>query len=289
MADTENKSFTEKIKSKYRLVLYNDTTYEEALSIKLSRLNVFAYLGTLIILFIFIIILLISYTPLRELIPRVPDGRLQQNIIMNAVRIDSLNYRLKTRDKFYLDNIKKILSGQEPISFVQEIDSVVKPEEITFSKSAYDSILRKEIEAADQFALSLSKTKETNKGIEFLHFFSPLSKGVVNNEFDPSNRHFGVDIVSELNEGVKSTLAGTVTLATWTLNTGNVIQVQHANNLISVYKHNAVLFKKQGDKVKAGEVIAIIGNSGEQTTGPHLHFELWYNGTPVNPKDYIVF
>jgi murein DD-endopeptidase MepM/ murein hydrolase activator NlpD len=200
-----------------------------------------------------------------------------------------LDYRLKARDKFYLDNIKHILSGQDPVSLVQDVDSVVRPEDISFSKSAYDSVLRKEIEAQEQFALSVNNNKTKNKGIEYLHFFSPLSKGIINNEFDPSTKHFGVDIVSELNEGVKSTLDGTVILATWTLNTGNVIEIQHSNNLISVYKHNAVLLKQEGDKVKAGEVIAIIGNSGEQTTGPHLHFELWSNGTPVNPKDYIVF
>jgi murein DD-endopeptidase MepM/ murein hydrolase activator NlpD len=289
MAEQGKKSFAQKIKSKYRLVLYNDSTYEEALSFRLSRLNVFAYFGSVIILLIFLIILLVAYTPLRELIPHVPDGKLQQNIIMNAVRIDSLDYRLKTRDLYYLDNIKRILSDQEPVSFLEETDSVSRPEDITFSKSAYDSILRKEIEAADQFALSLTQSKDKNKGIEYTHFFNPLSKGIVNNAFDPSTKHFGVDIVSELNEGVKSTLDGTVILATWTLTTGHVIQIQHPNNLVSVYKHNAVLFKEQGDKVKAGEVIAIIGNSGEQTTGPHLHFELWYNGTPVNPEDYIVF
>ncbi len=289
MAEKDNKSLTAKLKNKYRLVIYNDTNYEEVFSFRLSRLNVFAYAGAFLILLTIGLIFVIAYTPLIDLIPRVPEGKIQQNIVVNAMRIDSLNYKLKTRDKFYLDNVKRILSGETPIVLEPESDSLTKVEDISFSKSKYDSILRKEIDAEDQFALSVTQKQKKNVGIANLHFFNPVSKGVVTNKFNPSNKHYGVDIVSQPNEGIKSVLAGTVINSGWTLTTGYTIQIQHPNNLISIYKHNAVLLKKEGDKVKAGEVIAIIGNSGELTSGPHLHFELWYNGTPVNPEDYIVF
>jgi len=289
MADNDKRTFIERLKSKYRLVIYNDTNYEEAFSFRLSRLNVFAFFGTFIILMGIAMLLLIAYTPLIELVPRVPNGKIQQNIVVNALRIDSLNYRLKTRDKFYIDNIKRILTGQNPVVLEPKTDTLAKVSDISFSKSQYDSILRKEIEAEDQFALTVNKEENSNVGITNLHFFNPVSKGVVTNKFNPLEKHYGVDIVSQPDEGIKAILKGTVISAGWTLTTGYTIQIQHANNIVSVYKHNAVLLKKEGDKVKAGEVIAIIGNSGELTSGPHLHFELWYNGTPVNPEDYIVF
>jgi murein DD-endopeptidase MepM/ murein hydrolase activator NlpD len=113
--------------------------------------------------------------------------------------------------------------------------------------------------------------------------------GIVTNSFKGSENHFGTDIVAGPNEVVKATLDGTIILSTWTIETGNVVQIQHDNDLISVYKHNAEILKNMGKRVKAGEPIAIIGNSGELTTGPHLHFELWYKGKPVNPEEYITF
>ena len=136
-------------------------------------------------------------------------------------------------------------------------------------------------------------TLPVNRGIatvqlDKLHFFTPV-RGMVTNSFNPSNNHFGTDIVAGPNEVVKATLAGTVIMATWTLETGYVIEIQHDNNLISVYKHNAELLQKVGLRVKAGDAIAIIGNSGELTTGPHLHFELWQNGVALNPENFIVF
>jgi murein DD-endopeptidase MepM/ murein hydrolase activator NlpD len=133
-----------------------------------------------------------------------------------------------------------------------------------------------------------SGNRSGSGSISNFFFFTPI-QGIISNGYNPANRHFGIDIVSKMNEAVKSVLDGTVILSAWTLQTGNIIAVQHQSNIISVYKHNSVLLKKEGDNVKAGDPIAIVGESGEMQTGPHLHFELWYNGNPVNPREYISF
>jgi murein DD-endopeptidase MepM/ murein hydrolase activator NlpD len=159
---------------------------------------------------------------------------------------------------------------------------------IDFSTSLEDSILRNQIEEEEQYNLAVVDNRPRALGLAGVHFFAPV-RGIVSSPFDATKNHFGTDIVASPDEVVKATLDGTVIMASWTVETGYVIQVQHKDNLISVYKHNAELLKKTGNVVKAGDAIAIVGNSGELTTGPHLHFEIWYNGTPVNPEEYIVF
>jgi murein DD-endopeptidase MepM/ murein hydrolase activator NlpD len=151
-----------------------------------------------------------------------------------------------------------------------------------------DSLLRVQIEAEGLYNLSVVDTKNDKDNLTRLHFFPPL-KGVVTNPFNAKSGHLGIDVVAPPNEVIVAIADGTVTLSSWTLETGYVIQIQHQNNLISAYKHNSKLLKQSGAQVKAGEAIAIIGNSGELTTGPHLHFEMWHNGTPINPEQYIVF
>jgi murein DD-endopeptidase MepM/ murein hydrolase activator NlpD len=147
-------------------------------------------------------------------------------------------------------------------------------------------VLRQEIESEDKFSLTLGN--KNNTGISGYFFFSPV-KGMVTHSFNMAEGHFGVDVAAKENEFIKAVLDGTVVFSGWTASDGFVIQLQHGNNLMSVYKHNSDLTKHVGDRVKAGEPIAIIGNTGESSTSTHLHFELWYNGTPVNPQDYIVF
>ena len=151
-----------------------------------------------------------------------------------------------------------------------------------------DSLLRMLVESQDQYELLSSNDKAFASGIGSYVFFTPL-KGTVTTPFSALNKHYGVDIVSAPDEVIKSALDGTVIFSNWTSETGYVIGIQHSNNLFTIYKHNSALLKKEGDYVKAGEVVAIIGNTGELTSGPHLHFELWYNGSPVNPKDYVSF
>ncbi|MFO7657619.1 MAG: M23 family metallopeptidase [Bacteroidales bacterium] len=288
MADKKNKkSFLEKFKHKYRLSIYRDETYEEVLNLRLSKLNVFALVGSIIILFLAIVISIIAYTPVREFIPGYPDENTIINIQKNNSLLDSLEAEMTKRDR-YFENIRRIISGEEPENHDNYADTNIKPKNIEFRKSADDSILRQMIAQEEQFNILHGASKRASSSISTTHFFSPI-KGLVTNTFNTTNNHYGIDVVAEPDAIVKATLQGTVIMSTWTLETGWVIQIQHDNNLLSVYKHNAELLKRQGDFVKAGDPIAIIGNSGELTTGPHLHFELWHNMTPINPLDYIVF
>ena len=206
---------------------------------------------------------------------------------MNAVRLDSLENEIRMRDQ-YFQNIRALVAGEEPDNLVNLSDTSIEISDVDFSKSMEDSILRIQIEQEEQYNLSVLTLKSSPRDLASIHFFTP-AKGLVTRSFKANENHFGTDIGAEPNEVVKATLDGTITMDGWTVETGYVIYIQHANNLISVYKHNSVLLKKTGTVVKAGDAIAIIGNSGELTTGPHLHFELWHNGTPIDPQSYIVF
>ncbi len=283
----EKPGFIERLKYKYRLSVYRDESYEEVINFRLSRLNVFAIGGATLLAFMFIIVLVIAYTPVREFIPGYPDEQTLRNIHENAKRVDSLVVELNRRDK-YFSNIQALVMGEEPESYETDADTNVEYQDINFSRSTEDSLMRELFEGKSEFNLSIVNTRGKVGAISQLHFFPPV-KGLVTNVFNTGINHYGTDIVSGVNEGVKATLDGTVTMATWTLETGWVIQVQHKDDIISIYKHNAELLKRVGDYVKAGDPIAIIGNSGELTTGPHLHFELWHNGLPLNPQDYISF
>ncbi len=284
---SEKKSFWEKFRHKYRLSIYRDETFEEVLNLRLTRLNVMAILGLGIFLFLVLVISIIAYTPVRELIPGYPDEQTVRNIYLNNFRLDSLEMEIAKRDA-YFENIRRIISGDRPQDMRRNSDSSRSAASRTYSKAREDSVLRAMVEPRDQFGLSAIENRRIKPAFFNVLFFPPV-KGMVSNSFNSEFDHYGTDIVAATNEAVKATLPGTVTMAGWTLETGYVIQLQHADNIISVYKHNAELLKHIGDRVKAGEPVAIIGNSGELTTGPHLHFELWYNGAPVNPEDYISF
>ena len=255
---------------------------------RLSRLNVITAVGGTALLLIVLVTIIIAFTPIREFIPGYPDGTTRRNIVQNSLKVDSLEREIQ-QWRLYLGNLHTILRGENPENFESLPDTSVRYKEISFTRSLEDSLLRLQIEEEELYNLSvLDFQKKGKEEISSMHFFPPV-KGVVTNSFNFQQNHFGVDIVAPPNEVVVAIADGTVTLSSWTLETGYVIQIQHVGNLISAYKHNSKLLKQSGSQVKAGEAIAIIGNSGELTTGPHLHFELWYNGTPVNPEKYIVF
>jgi len=285
--NTVKKSFWEKFRHKYRLSIYRDETFEEVLNLKLTKLNVLAIIGVGVFLFLLIVISVIAYTPVRELIPGYPDENTVRNIHLNNYRLDSLEKEIIKRD-VYFENLRRIIAGEAPESFDLPADTSVPEANVSFKKSKEDSVLRRMVEPGDKFTLSTIVQRKINTALSSTLFFPPV-KGLVTSGFSSKTEHYGTDIVASANEAVKATLPGTVTMASWTLETGYVIQVQHENNIISLYKHNAELLKHVGDRVKVGEPIAIIGNSGELTTGPHLHFELWYNGTSLDPQQYITF
>ena len=289
MAEKKNKKWFRKLKSRYRLVVMNDETYEEKASFNLRPLNVFVTLGLSIILLVILTTFLIAFTALREYIPGYADLKTQRRVFNLVLRTDSMEKELAARD-IYIANIRNVINGtagtdqDNPLAGdPAKYDTIHK-----LRKSQEDSLLRAEIESRDQYSLSVGDNGSLVNSIRSFLFFPPL-KGTVTNRFDPVTRHYGVDIVSKPDEVIKATLDGTVLLANFTSETGWVIGIQHSNNLFSWYKHNSALLKKVGDFVKAGEVIAVIGNSGELSSGPHLHFELWFNGSAVDPQKYVSF
>ncbi len=282
-----NQHFFKRLKHKYRFIIYNDNTYAEVISVRLTKLNVFSIIGTSVILIIGIVVFLVVFTPVRELIPGYPDGNMRRELVMNAILLDSIENELRIRTQF-LENVTDILSGREPRSLEYTPDTNIRVEDINFARSYNDSLLRLHIQGEEQFTLDPSQNRFLSANPLATHFISPTT-GMIINRFNPAHNHFGVDMVTEAGQPVLAVSGGTVTFANWTVDTGYVIQIQHENNFLSLYKHNAELLKKVGEVVTAGEIIAIVGNSGELTTGPHLHFELWQNGAPLNPENYIVF
>ena len=287
----KKKSWLKKLNKKYRLVIFNESSYEEALGLTLSRMQVLVAAGFSCIVIIALVTLLIAFTGLREFIPGYPSPIERLLIVRNAQRTDSLIMEIERRNAF-INSIQSILKGENPghLDSPEEnnVTSTQPSQPVVFERSEQDSLFRQEIEREEKFNLSVRKTSPSMANLENIFFFSPM-KGMIVNHFGASQGHYGVDIVAAPGAKVSSVMDGVIIFSGWTVETGYVIQVQHQNNLISIYKHNERLLKTVGEVVKAGEVIAHVGNSGELTTGPHLHFELWHNGTPLNPQEYITF
>lgn len=284
MEKKKNKKLADKLRQKYRLVILNDSSFEEKFSIRLSPGGLLILIGAVTIVMSFLVISLIAFTPLREYIPGYGDLSNQKELVRLSVKADSLEYVMKAKS-WYIENIRHVLQGNIKPDTNMPLTKSAK-ENVNLKPSHNDSLLRQEIESQDKFSLTLGN--KSGGGIGGYFFFSPV-KGMVTHSFSMAEAHYGADVAAKENEFIKATLDGTVVFAGWTANDGYVIQLQHSNNLVSVYKHNSDLTKRVGDHVKAGEPIAIIGNTGESSSGTHLHFELWYNGTPVNPQDYILF
>jgi murein DD-endopeptidase MepM/ murein hydrolase activator NlpD len=230
---------------------------------------------------------LIAFTPLREYIPGYPTGKMRKMLIQNVLVVDSLDLEIQRRDRYFND-FRAMLAGETPNDTAARRGTNAKrPDQVQFKKFDHDSLFKDEL-AQEQTNLGINSGSAARGGVAGLLFFPPLN-GMITGKHDVSNGHFGVDIVGKLNSRISAALDGTVVFAGWTMDTGYVIYIQHEQNLITVYRHNAELLKIQGDKVRAGEAIAIMGNSGKETTGPHLHFEMWLKGVSVNPEDYIKF
>ncbi len=269
-----------------------DDTLEERFTFRLSKMNVFIAMGTLTIVLIFLTSILIAFTPLREYIPGYTNVGLTKQLYRLQIKTDSIERDLVNKDQF-IQNLRDIINGKDMTEDKPIVrDSLKRYDNIKIKRSVEDSLLRLDVENQSKYNLYKMETMETasqkKASIGGVLFFAPL-KGIITNGFDPVQKHYGVDVVSKQNEAVKAVLDGTVLFSNWTIETGYVIVIQHAQNIVSVYKHNSAILKKAGDYVRAGEPIAIVGETGELATGPHLHFELWNDGNALNPKDYITF
>lgn len=288
----EKKDKESKLRKKYHVVVYHNDTYEEKANFKFTLL---AFLNIVIassVLLIVLVTYLIAFTPLREYIPGYTDVSLNRRVYEMERRADSMELVFKQKD-LYINNIKKIIMGDDfesdSINSLLTKSNTTDFNNITDKKSREDSLFRLEYE--NETRNNLFKRDEAGSVSEeykLVAFFSPMT-GIVTNRFNREEKHFGIDIVAANNSVIKATADGTVVYSDWTVDNGYSIGIQHNGNLFSIYKHNAVLLKDDGDFVRAGEPIAIYGNSGSTSTGPHLHFEMWYNGTPLDPEDYISF
>jgi murein DD-endopeptidase MepM/ murein hydrolase activator NlpD len=285
---TGKRSVLRKLRSRYRLLLIDERTFAERFSIRLNRLTVLLLAIAAFTVHGLFVTAVIVFTPLKQYIPGYSDQATKQNAYRSTLKADSLEVQLNIRDA-YLENLRRVLQGELPAdsaTLFRPID--VKPTAADLAPSRADSLLRARSEKDEAYSLAEGRAPGDRRELSGVYFFPPL-RGIVTTTFDRSEGHFGIDIVAKADAAVKSCLEGTVTMASWTTDAGYVINVQHRNNLVSIYKHNSTLLRKVGDRVKAGEAIAIVGNSGELTTGPHLHFELWLNGEPVDPQAYMVF
>ena len=297
MADKEEKKEKKKLKlnSRYVFLMSHEETMEPIVDFKVNLMNLAVIILSIGLVLIVLTALLISFTPLREYIPGYTEkSNMEREIYALYRRTDSIERELNRRDA-YFNNLKLVIEGYD-----FENDSLgqkdiytpflgINTDTIEIKKSVQDSALRAEFEEANLYTLTaqsnlLKKTHYTSVA----NFFTPVTGHIVK-EFNPNEGHYGIDIAATEDQLINAVLDGTVVYASWSIDNGYCIGIQHENNYFSTYKPNATLLKKEGDFVKAGEAIAILGKSGEPLSGSHLHFELWHNGIPLNPQDYINF
>ena len=283
----KRKIIKKRLFTKNRLVILIEDTFEEIFSLRLTLMNVFvvATLGAIII--IFVTSYIIAFTPLREYIPGYASTKLKRDATELALKSDSLTKRIQENDA-YIKSIKKILTGElEYAKFNKDsiltAASTEKIDEKEMLPTEEELNLREEVAREDKYNLfEKVKPKQT------IVFFPPV-RGIITEKFNAKEKHFAIDIALAKNTPIKSILNGKVIFADWTPNTGNVMIVRHNNGFISVYKHAASLTKSQGDAVRTGEVIGLAGSTGQESTGIHLHFELWKDGYPIDPTIFINF
>ena len=279
------KAFWHNIKFKYKLTIINENTLEEVVGIHVSKLNGLSVLLSACTVIFLIAAAIIAFTPLRNYLPGYMNSEVRSQIVANALRADSLQAALERQSR-YVMNIQDILSGQVKADTVQSIDSLTNLRaEKLMERSKKEEEFRKQYEEKERYNLTAVTDVRDAAG---LIFYRSL-RGVMSAGFNPEKRHFGIDLTASPNESILAALDGTVIMAAYTAEWGYVIQIQHPQNFISVYKHCGSLMKREGEQVKGGEVIALVGKSTEDGDQPHLHFELWHRGNPTNPEKYVVF
>lgn len=273
------------IKFKYKLTILNENTLEEVVGLRISKLNGFSVFLSVIIIIFAIAAAIITFTPLRNYLPGYMNSQIRSQVVENALRVDSLQM-LVERQNWYIMNIQDIFAGNVKTDTVQSMDSLTDIRwESLVERSAMEDEFRRQYEETEKYNLT---SIQEEKSMENIVFYRP-TRGMLTSGFDPNNKHFGIDIAASPNESVLAAADGTVILSTYTADTGYLIGIQHNQDLITLYKHCESLLKKPGDRVKGGDVIGLVGNTGIYSSGPHLHFELWHKGQAMNPEKYIVF
>lgn len=278
-----------KLRSKFRFAIFNDTSHAEVFAFRSNGITLILTAVTILAIVVAAVVSLISFTSLKTFIPGYPTSESRRAIVENTIKIDSLKKEIDLW-RIQLANIQKIVTGNTPM----QIDSLImlgrgKEGALDSLNKTYaqaDSVLRAAVLKEEQF--NITSPNQKIEQIEGLHFYTPI-KGVVSEEFNANTNTFYVNVSAEANSTVSATLGGTVFVADFSDQEGYIIGIQHSNNLISLYKHNSKLLKGVGDKVDAGTPIALAGNWGTQAEHPILHFELWHNGLPINPVEYIKF
>ena len=282
----ENKGFFKKLFNDYKVVVSSEDTFEEKFAFKASKINVFVLMLVYSVILISFTISIVFFTQLRELVPGYSSSDLLNRAIYLTQKTDSLERQIELNNKFY-KSIEDVLSGKTD-EFIERdnitIDSSLNEKNFfSISPNSEDSILRNYVDSQDKFNLTKNELVIENK-----MFFSPI-KGDITQTFNFEENHFAIDIAADIGTPVKSILDGKILFSEWSVDTGHVIIVDHGDNIVSVYKHNSKSLKEQNDFVQAGEVIAYSGNQGSLSSGPHLHFELWKNGTPIDPEPLLNF
>lgn len=274
-------------RTNFRLAIMDDKSHEQLLTLHFTRTGAFVAIVTVMVMFCAIIYSIIAYTPVRTFIPGYPDALSKRAAIQNAIKVDSLESVI-FRWELYSENLKRVIAGEEAVKIDSILLNSAKVSDAADDISSLlkkDSVLRQTVMEEEQFNISARSHRDLP--IEGVLFFTPL-KGVVSQGYDPAIHPY-IDITAPAGSVVKAALDGTVIFAGWSDDAGHTIQIQHDGDIVSIYKHNEKLLKKTGDKVTAGAPIALVGNTGEMTTGTHLHFELWHKGETVDPTKYISF
>jgi murein DD-endopeptidase MepM/ murein hydrolase activator NlpD len=283
------KTLSSWLTNRYQLIIRNEENFAEKTSVGFTYSKIILFSVIIFIVFLVISLFLVETVLEKWFDPKYEQMVLNQQLYGLALKVDSLAHEVDRKDRF-IANFQRVLSGDT--SDFKDPSEILRGESQPLNRPAVlkldpaDSAFRKDFEKSDLSLITLANVK--NRELQETFFFSPIA-GFISDRYNVKKSHFGVDIVAKTNEPVKCIADGTVIFSDWTQDGGWVLMIQHSANLISVYKHNAELYKKLGTFVNAGEIISIVGNSGEMTNGPHLHFELWYNGNSLNPEEFVTF